>query len=434
MKYLFTLIGSIYFFNIGAQSSVLFEVESDKHGIQIPIVEQTAITNPVEGLIIYNSDNQLVEWWDKEGFWVTLPSFKPFSSGIRTLDQRFGNRGNMLFTHIGAQQLDSTNNSAWGNTVMGVLAGQSMTQSTANTFIGNEAGRSQTKGHGNTFVGKDAGRSLIEGFANIAIGNVAMMSADSSWGNVVIGSEALRDGQGQTNNNVTIGHAAMKEFSKGWDNVVIGAFAAEKADTLHGAVLIGHRAGYSLSVDGQNTFIGNQSGNKTTSGVSNTFLGFNSGFNNTTGSQNTFIGLNAGTKNSEGIGNVYVGDGAGFGNLGSSNVIIGQVAGIKDDFTDTNYAGNIFIGFQAGRNEEGSNKLYIENSRSADPLIYGEFDSDKVQINGSLTIKDFAKLEPRVDPPATCSNSLQYGIIYYDSSVTPNKIKVCTDQGWTDLN
>ncbi len=49
--------------------------------------------------------------------------------------------------------------------------------------------------------------------------------------------------------------------------------------------------------------------------------------------------------------------------------------------------GNVAIGNEAGYNETGSNKLYIENSNSATPLIYGEFDNDLARINGNFRIK-----------------------------------------------
>ncbi|MGB0368570.1 MAG: tail fiber domain-containing protein [Flavobacteriales bacterium] len=44
------------------------------------------------------------------------------------------------------------------------------------------------------------------------------------------------------------------------------------------------------------------------------------------------------------------------------------------------------MGRQAGHNEAGSNRLYIENSNSSAPLIYGEFDNEIVGINGSLGV------------------------------------------------
>lgn len=91
------------------------------------------------------------------------------------------------------------------------------------------------------------------------------------------------------------------------------------------------------------------SGNSNITGYYNTFLGPGSGYYNTTGVYNTFVGYYSGHDNT----------------TGSSNV---------------------FLGYAAGRYETGSNKLYIENSHSLSPLIYGDFDADFVTINGDLTV------------------------------------------------
>ncbi len=52
------------------------------------------------------------------------------------------------------------------------------------------------------------------------------------------------------------------------------------------------------------------------------------------------------------------------------------------------------LGYQAGYNEHGSNKLYIENSSadSTTALIYGEFDNDKIIMNASVGIGTTAPL------------------------------------------
>ncbi|MCP4090574.1 MAG: hypothetical protein GY746_12420, partial [Gammaproteobacteria bacterium] len=64
--------------------------------------------------------------------------------------------------------------------------------------------------------------------------------------------------------------------------------------------------------------------------------------------------------------------------------IIGYQAG-KGTALHNKY-GNVFLGYMAGYSEHGSNKLYIENSNSSTPLIYGEFDNDILAVNGSLGI------------------------------------------------
>ncbi len=47
---------------------------------------------------------------------------------------------------------------------------------------------------------------------------------------------------------------------------------------------------------------------------------------------------------------------------------------------------NVFIGTSAGYNETGSNKLYIDNSSTSSPLIYGDFGTADLTINGDLTV------------------------------------------------
>ena len=86
-----------------------------------------------------------------------------------------------------------------------------------------------------------------------------------------------------------------------------------------------------------------------TNGSDNTAIGRNALQSITSGSQNTAIGLGAGSTNSQGT-------------------------------------GNIFVGYMAGSQETGSNKLYIDNSATTTPLIYGDFDTDTVTLNGDVKI------------------------------------------------
>jgi DUF4097 and DUF4098 domain-containing protein YvlB len=63
--------------------------------------------------------------------------------------------------------------------------------------------------------------------------------------------------------------------------------------------------------------------------------------------------------------------------------VIGDQAG----YTNATGNGNVFIGYSAGYNEAGSNKLYISNSNTSTPLIYGDFSTPALTINGSLTVQ-----------------------------------------------
>jgi hypothetical protein len=124
--------------------------------------------------------------------------------------------------------------------------------------------------------------------------------------------------------------------------------------------IVGYRAGYS-----------NQ-------GDHNTFLGRWAGFSNTTGYRNTLVGGNVGYKHKSGIGNVFLGYEAG------RQCSVGTY--------------NVFLGYRAGYYENDSNRLYIDNSNTTSPLIYGEFDNDLLVINGSVgvgTTSPIAKLEAR---------------------------------------
>lgn len=84
------------------------------------------------------------------------------------------------------------------------------------------------------------------------------------------------------------------------------------------------------------------------------------------GNHNTFIGVGTGNANVTGDNNTFVGSGSG------ANIFTGS--------------GNVYIGKDAGAGTNNDNSLFIENSNSANPLIYGEFDTDRVGINGKLAV------------------------------------------------
>lgn len=117
----------------------------------------------------------------------------------------------------------------------------------------------------------------------------------------------------------------------------------------------------------------------------NTVMGFQAGRHHNTGDNNTFIGNSAGRENTAG-------------------------------------SGNVFLGSFAGFYETGSNKLYIANSDTETPLIYGDFDTGTVEINDAL------RLRPRSGPPS----DPQAGTMYMDSSLG-NKLRVYDGSAWHDL-
>ncbi|MCP4552706.1 MAG: hypothetical protein GY834_11845, partial [Bacteroidetes bacterium] len=104
----------------------------------------------------------------------------------------------------------------------------------------------------------------------------------------------------------------------------------------------------------------------------NVAIGDSALYSNTEGDYNTSLGMNANKYNETGSYNVALGYAAGKEALGS---------------------GGVFLGYQAGKNETGSNKLYIDNSDTIAPLIYGDFVADSLRINGDLEVSGTLKIE-----------------------------------------
>ncbi|MEX0988287.1 MAG: tail fiber domain-containing protein, partial [Bacteroidales bacterium] len=87
--------------------------------------------------------------------------------------------------------------------------------------------------------------------------------------------------------------------------------------------------------------------------------------------RNVILGGVAGSINSTGSGNVYLGYAAGWSNTGSNNIFIGYYTGY-------------------GVLQNVSDKLVIDNSSTADPLIYGDFNNNTLKINGTMGISRLA--------------------------------------------
>jgi len=146
------------------------------------------------------------------------------------------------------------------------------------------------------------------------------------------------------------------------------------------SVFIGESAGLVDDLTNNNTFIGYESGMTNSTGYNNTAVGLFAS-RSTNARENTSLGAYALYSNQSGVRNTVIGTGAGQDIVGSRNTIVGSFAGNSATGSD-----NVFLGYLAGVNESGDHRLYIENSVSSAPLIYGEFDNDIVGINGSLGV------------------------------------------------
>jgi hypothetical protein len=222
-----------------------------------------------------------------------------------------------------------SSNTANYNTFIGYMSGNSNTTGSSNTFVGRSAGSDNTAGKYNTFIGQQSGSKNTGGQSNTFIGRNAGYNNTYANHNTFIGESAGYENVGK-NNNTLVGYSAGKNNSDGYSNVFIGSECAESV----------------------------------TQGNKNVIIGAGSCKNSATANHNVIIGMYAGF-NSDGSSNVFLGNGTGYSNNGNHNV---------------------FIGTSAGSNETGSSKLYIESSNSSSPLIWGDFDTDEVKINGDLTV------------------------------------------------
>lgn len=170
------------------------------------------------------------------------------------------------------------------------------------------------------------------------------------------------------------------------------------------------------------TFVGVGAG-KHNKSSENVFLGNSAGASSYMTRNSLIVGYHAGV-NSRGYGNVILGNYAGGNVQGENNVIIGKAAA-QGKLGDR----NIVIGTHAGRKHgDFSNKLIIESSESETPLIYGDFKTDKLDINADLKIEGALIIVPTSKP----LKEVKEGTIYYD--LETKKLKIWNGIKWDNLN
>ena len=157
-------------------------------------------------------------------------------------------------------------------------------------------------------------------------------------------------------NNIAIGQSSFGSLTNGTSNVSVGVGSLASITNSSNNVAVGSNALGNSSAGNNNVAIGRSAGS------------------NIDADDNVFIGANADTFNN--------------GNNGR-NVIIGTRAGesgVSGTSGGSNYQGRVIIGYEAGGDARTNNTLYIENSSSVTPLIYGEFDNDILRVGGQLQI------------------------------------------------
>lgn len=195
--------------------------------------------------------------------------------------------------------------------------------------------------------------------------------------NVGIGFNALNSNVGGERNTAT-GFHTLYGNTTGTNNTAFGYKALENNIDTHSNTAIGSQS-LTVNTGAWNTATGSQTLKANISGIKNTANGFQALNKNIDGESNTASGTNALYNNLTGDYNTANGEES-LLNLtgGNDNVAIGSFSGK----TLTNANRNVFIGVNSGGNETTNNdRLYIENSNSATPLIGGNFATDMVGIN-----------------------------------------------------
>ena len=225
-----------------------------------------------------------------------------------------------------------------------------------------------------------------------AVGNAKAVALDvDNWsknGDAVSSTNFIGTTNGQALrfrvNNIHAG--SINRFGGG--NVSLG-YESGLTNTGFQNVSIGFNSLKTATGASNNVAIGYESLLSTISGIGNIGLGVKT-LKSSTGNNNMAIGSLALENLGAGSSNVAIGNTALRNKTsGNNNVAIGAAA-LESNVTGT---GNVAIGFTAGYTETGSNKLYISNNTSINPLIKGDFAANNLQVNskttGYLAIGDF---------------------------------------------
>ncbi|WP_341228298.1 hypothetical protein [uncultured Arcticibacterium sp.] len=214
---------------------------------------------------------------------------------------------------------------------------------------------------------------------------------------VFIGLDAGRIDEGThsllANDNVGVGTRVLYYNTSGYHNTALGNEALNNNSIGYANSALGRRSLFSNTTGSSNSAMGWGALVNNTTGYSNSAFGRTALSSITTGYNNSAFGFQALSRNTKGIKNVAFGVQAGATDtLGNHNVYIGHATGGDYLSPMTNRSGSVFVGYQAGFHETESDKLYIENSDSDEPLIYGDFDQDQLKVNGIFAVRDESRL------------------------------------------
>jgi len=415
-------------------ASSMLDVSSTEKGILIPrmtLTQRDQINSPVTGLMIYQTDNTSGFYFYNGTSWVVV------GDGAISINSLVDGKTDSYSLFLGSGTGTSDNGASNRNTAVGINAYNSSVNGYANTAFGNETLKLNTSGTHNAAFGTQVLTHNITGVENTAIGTNAGFNVTGS-GNVLIGANVAFSQTDISNklfiDNTNTGTPLIHgDFITDILRVngtldINNAYQLPTSDGISGQILKTNGNG-SLSwnddtsasninelddglSDGNSLYMGAEAGNLAGSNKFSTGVGVWSLKNVTTGADNTALGTSSLISLTEGSNNTVVGSNALQSiTITSNNTVLGTTAG-----QSVTGGGNVFIGNKVAKTQTNiSNKLFIDNSDTGTPLIYGEFDNDKVRVNGNFEISGGFKLESSTPGNGKVLSSDDYG----NSSWTP---------------
>jgi hypothetical protein len=202
--------------------------------------------------------------------------------------------------------------------------------------------------------------------------NSTTLKAASSGGNLTLTFPSSAGSTGQALTTDGSGNLSWASAASSIDALTDGKSGGT---SFTSSLILGHETtGTLVGSDGAvaNVAVGYETMKAITTGDDNVLLGYNAGSTLTIGSTNTMVGSGSGTS---------------------------LVSG----------SGNVFVGYQAGALETGSNKLYIDNSNTATPLIGGDFSANTLTLTGSVTTTGTSKYSAATGTATTANTSTGAG-------------------------
>jgi hypothetical protein len=260
------------------------------------------------------------------------------------------------------------------------ITNSNKTAATASSFIGTPPGVPINFKIGSLDVGRitSSGEGIYLG---INAGNPT--AYEYSWSNIGIGKNAL-GAKTSTFRNVALGDNTLSNITVSGENIAIGFSVLRNAVQSTGNIGIGSSVFSNSSSSSYNVGIG-----------STTLINNNGTLNVAVGQQSLGIG--------SGSYNVAIGARTGFNKSGDRNVYIGYFAG------------------GSGINEE-YDKLYIANTSTPTPLLYGDFAAKFISI-GDIPVE-------KRDSIATAGN---YGLLVKNGILAERvKVALSSSSHWAD--